>query len=739
MNREEITPSQRSRLAYVYVRQSSPRQVRENLESQKRQRALAHHAVDLGWPRERVVEVDEDLGVSAARTSRQRIGFQDMVADVALGKIGLVLALEVSRLSRSNRDWYHLLDICAVTLTLIADGEGLYDPRSYNDRLLLGLKATMSEAELHVIKQRLVEAVRSKAKRGELRLRLPTGYTWDEVGRTQITPNDEVAQAIRLVFERFDQLGTVQQTHVSLVEDGIVFPVQRGARGEVSWQVPSYRNIHSLLTNPTYAGVYAYGRRQTQESLDENHNPVKRQREMEREQWHAFIEGHHPGYITLASFERNRQRITENRRGEGTTGAPREGESLLHGLLLCGRCGRKMKVAYGQGSRPTRYHCVRKRQDQGSPVCQSLGARRLEQALEGLVLEAVEPLGLEAMIQAAQAHADAAEAERRHWHQRIERAEYEVKLARRQYDAIDPENRLVARELERRFEKALQDLEAVRQDAEAHIEQLPDALTPEEEARLMELARDLPRLWRAPTTRPQDRTRVVRCLIDHAVVTVPEEVNHVSVDVHWHGGEISTLEVPRGRSGKHRHVAEPELIELVRRLAREFSDVQVAYILHRKRIQTPKGLPYTAHRVANLRKTHDIAPGPRVPQRGDDIYTAQQAGERLGVDRGTVIRWVEAGLLKGAQVTPGAPWRIQVSEDDVRRLTTADTPKDWLTLKAAAAALGVSQQTVLQKLKSGQLEGVRVQTGRRTAWRVRILSTSYDDQPTLFDRSVCEV
>ena len=381
----------------------------------------------------------------------------------------------------------------------------------------------------------------------------------------------------------------------------------------------------------------------------------------------------------------------------------------------------------------------RKRQEQASPVCQSLGARHLEQALEGLVLEALEPLGLEAMIEAAQAHADTAEAERRHWRQRVERAEYEVELARRQYDAIDPENRLVARELERRFEKALQDLEAVKQDAEAHIEQLPDALSPEEEARLVQLARDLPRLWRAPTTRPQDRTRVVRCLVDHVVVTVPEEGAQVRAEMHWHGGQTSALEVPRGQTGQHRHVAEPELIELVRQLARDFSDVQIARILHRKRIRTPKGLPFTAHRVANLRKTHGIAPGLRVPNLGDDIYTAQQAGERLGVNASTVMRWVEAGLLRGAQVTPRAPWRIQVSEDDVRRLTAADTPRDWVTLKAAAVALGVSQQTVLQRLKSGQLDGVRVRTGRRTAWRIRLLSTSYDDQRTLFDSSVCEV
>ncbi len=231
----------------------------------------------------------------------------------------------------------------------------------------------------------------------------------------------------------------------------------------------------------------------------------------------------------------------------------------------------------------------------------------------------------------------------------------------------------------------------------------------------------------------------MRCLIDHVVVTVPEKGTHIKADVHWYGGEISTLEVPRGKTGKHRHVAEPELIELVRRLAPDFSDAQVARILHRKGIHTPKGLPFVAHHVANLRHTHGIAPGPRVPTTGRDIYTAQEAGGLLGVDGSTVIRWVEAGLLKGGQITPGAPWRIQVTEEDVRRLTTADTPKEWVTLKTAATALGVSQQTVLQRLKSGQLEGVRVQAGRRTGWRIRLLSTSYDNQPTLFQPPVCEV
>ncbi len=732
MHRDDISDRHRSRLAYVYIRQSSLHQVRENLESRLRQLSLKDRAVELGWDPCQVVEVDEDLGVSASRNSRNRIGFDDMVAHAALGKIGLVICVEASRLSRSNRDWYHLLDICAITSTLIADADGVYDPRNFNDRLLLGLKATMSEAELHTLRQRLVEAVRQKAQRGELRIRLPAGYVWDEAGRIVITPDEQVVTVIRLVFQRFDELGSVNQTHLSLVDDGMRFPVPARSHGQVQWKLPSYGNIHSMLTNPTYAGVYVYGRTQTEETLDESHNPIKRRRRVEDDQLHAYIEGHHDGYILLEVFERNQKQIADNRRSPDVPGPPREGKSLLHGLVLCGRCGRRMKVAYGKDSRPTVFRCVRSRQELASPVCQSFGARRLEQAVEKLVLQALEPVGLEAMARATEAQAEAAEAEHRHWQQQIERAEYEAEVARRQYNAADPENRLVARELERRFEDALQAVEAARREEEGRLRGTPVPFAPEERERLLELADDLPRLWRAPTTRPQDRSRICRCLIDQVVVSAPDDV-HLRADVHWCGGEISTVEVRRGKPGVHRHAAESELIEQLRELSGEFSDAQIARIMHRRRLRTPKGLTFTAHRVACLRNRHGIPCGPRVPVRGDDIYTAERAAEALGVALSTVIRWVEAGLLKGSQSGPGAPWRIQVTPDDVRRLTAADAPEGWMTLRAAAEALGVSQQTVLQKLKSGEMKGVRVRAGRRTAWRIQVDATRPEDQVALFE------
>ena len=336
------------------------------------------------------------------------------------------------------------------------------------------------------------------------------------------------------------------------------------------------------------------------------------------------------------------------------------------------------------------------------------------------------------MHYAAQVHAEALDTEERHWQQSIDRAEFEADLARRQFGAVDPENRLVARELERRLEKALQDVEAARLEASNRRRELPKPLSEDEKARLLDLATELPSLWRAPTTRPQDRIRIVRCLIDEVVITVPKDGPQMQADIHWTGGEVSTLELPLGRRGVGHDGVESELIELLRGLATEFSDGQIARIMHRRRLKTAKGLTFTANRVAGLRKAHGIRSGPTLARAGEHIYTALEAANLLGVDRTTVLRWVEVGLLKGAQLTLGAPWRIEVTPADIRRLTAADVPPDWLSLKAAAIALGLSQQAVVQQLNSGQLEGVRVKTGRRTGWRIHVESTTCDDQRALF-------
>lgn len=353
--------------------------------------------------------------------------------------------------------------------------------------------------------------------------------------------------------------------------------------------------------------------------------------------------------------------------------------------------------------------------------------------MEELVLEALQPVGMEAMIEAAAGHARMCEGERAHWQQRVERARYEVDLARRQYEAVDPANRLVGRELERRFEKTLQELQDTEATAKVRIDILDRPLTAEERQTLSRYAEDLPRLWHAPTTRAQERKRIVRCLIETVIVSAPRGSRELGAEVHWAGGEVTRLVVGRGKSGINRYVADPELVKLIRELAAEFSDAQIARILNRKRLCTAKGLAFNAHRVSNMRHVHgiDIATeGKRL--QGEDVYTAQEAASLLGVDRGTVIRWVEAGLLHGSQSTKAAPWRVRVTGQDRRRLTAADAPHGWLPLKGAASMLGVSQQTVLQRLKVGELNGVRVRVGRRSAWRIEIPEPEDERQRSLF-------
>jgi DNA invertase Pin-like site-specific DNA recombinase len=733
MNREEITPAHRARLACVYVRQSSTHQVVHHQESLRRQRDLVDRAFDLGWPRDQIVVFDQDLGETASR-SGERAGFDEMVAEAAVGKIGIIFGLDVSRISRGNRNWYHLLDICAIRQTLIADAEGLYDPRSYNDRLLLGLKGTMSEAELHMMKQRLVEAMRSKAQRGAFRFRAAPGYVWDEAGRMVKDPDDQVRSSIERIFARFEQLGSVCATHRSLFGEGIEVPVLSGPGHRKQWKLPDEGYVHRVLRNPLYAGAYAYGRSQVEEALDASQRPIKRVRRRDREHWPVLIRDHHESYVSWEQFERNQRQIAANRKG-ADPGAPREGRSLLQGLLLCGHCGRRMQVRYGRRGRHLRYVCIaRRRQNQLAPArCPDLGGVRIEGEVERLVLAALEPLGVEAMIQATAAHVQASESARVRWEQQIERARYEVDLARRQYEAVDPANRLVAGELERRWEVALKALEEVRRQAGAQLQALERPLSEADQQRLRQYTRDLPGLWTAGTTRVQDKKRILRCLIENVVVTVPGEGPDVRIEVHWVGGDVTSVTVRKGRPGENRYVADEELVELVSNLAEEFTDDQIARILVRKGIKTPKGLSFTTLRVASMRGTHDIPGRGRRPLSGEDVYDADQAGEILGVDRSTVVRWVQVGLLKGTQRTQGAPWRIRVTAEDRRRLNEVDAPAGWLPLKGAAQALGVSQQTVLQRLKRGDLEGVRVRIRARASWRIRIPSTSYAPNVSLFE------
>lgn len=731
MNSDQIRLEHFARLAYVYIRQSSLQQVRHHTESQYRQRQLVERAAALGWSDAPVVVIDEDLGQSAAGTG-QRSGFERLIGEVAVGRVGVILSLEASRISRANRNWYHLLDICAVTQTLIGDAEALYDPCAYNDRLLLGLKGTMSEAELYIMKQRLVAAVRSKAERGEFRFSLPPGYYWDEAGRIQKSPDEQIRTTIELIFTRFEQFGTINTVYTSLAEEGIELPVRNGGGDRIRWQRAEYEALRRVLKNPLYAGAYVYGRRQVETYLDTDQQPLKRGREQPDSDWHVVIKDHHEGYISWETFERNQRRIAANRRGQSTAGAPREGTALLQGLVLCARCGRVMKVSYTR-SRYPRYVCNQPPHEGTSPVCQAFGATRLEQAFEQLVLEALAPLGMAAILEAETAYRQADETQRTLSQQRLERARYEADVARRQYQAVDPSNRLVARELERRWEQTLSALDALEREVEAKKQTLETPLSPEEKARLRQFAKDLPSLWHTPTTRIQDKKRLIRCLIEQVVVRVPDDEAPLQAQVHWVGGDVTPITVPKGRIGVHRYATDPELVDLVRQLSDEFSDEQIAHILHRKGLKTSKGLAFTTHRVTNLRYTHKIPGHTRAKLQQAHIHTVEQAAERLGISRRTVVHWIELGLLKGSQITSGAPWRVELTDEDFRRLTAADAPQGWLTLKAAAQALGVSQQTVVKQLNTGELEGTRVRVGARTAWRIRVDSKGCEEQKTLFD------
>lgn len=730
MNVDQITPHHRSRLAYVYIRQSTGHQVAHHPESRRIQRSFSERAVALGWAREQVMDIDGDLGESASR-GNIREAFEQMVAEVALGKVGLILAFQASRLSRGNKDWYHLLDVCAVTRTLICDGEGLYDPQSYNDRLLLGLKGTMSEAELHLMKQRLVEAIQSRARRGAFEMRLPAGYVWDETGRIVKTADERIQAAIERVFSTFARLGTAHATHVALAEEGAQIPVASGG-GQFRWDAPHYAQVLRMLKHPVYAGAYAYGQRQTYEVLDGDQRVVKRSKKVPREQWHALLEGNHEGYISWEQYEANQARIASNRRSDGP-GAPREGSALLVGLVMCGRCGRRMRVQYGRDGKVQQYECKYSRRQLGQPPCQSVGALRLERAVEALLLEAVAPLGMEAMIEAAARHEEAEAQAQKHLQQQVEHARYEAEVARRYYDAVDPSNRLVAREVERRFEQALQRQEETEDHVRRRIEALQGPLTELERRQLRRWATDLPGLWHSQTTRPQDRKRIARCLVKQVVVTRTEQGDMLEAHVHWSGGEVTELSVRQGKRGEQRYATDPEVVQEVRALATEFTDAQIARILNRKGIRTSKGNTFTGNRIGCLRHQYGIAKGPSFPKGGPDIYTAQQAAELLGVTTSTIIRWIEQGLLRGAQVTRQAPWRVQVTAADRARLTAGEELPGWLTLKAAASRLGVSQQTVLQRLKEGRYEGRRVQTGGRSSWRIRVIAEGNDHQPTLFD------
>jgi len=541
----KITDRHRQRRAVVYVRQSSPGQLERNTESAARQYALRERAVALGWPAGSVTVVDEDTGRSGAST-QGRSGFKELVADVGLGNVGLILALEVSRFARSSADWHQLIDLCALTGTLIADSDGIYAPGDFNDRLLLGLKGTMSEAELHLIRARLDGGLRNKAARGELVMHLPVGFDRDEDDQIILCADEQVRHAIERVFEVWRRAGSARQVVGELIADDQRLPRRSVGDRRVRWVRASYGAVHKLLTNPVYAGGFVFGRTRQEKHVDANGQLHVKTIEVPMEDWSVCLPDHHPGYVSWEDYFSNRQRLRANvrPRGEGG-GAAREGGALLQGLLRCGRCGRRMQVAYsGNDGHRVRYACVRGFHLHGTETtCQTLGGGRLDKAIAAAFLEAVTPAGIAAstgaIVELTEQHDGRLAGQRL----TLERAEFEAQRVERQFDACEPENRLVARTLERKLEEALSAVAREQRSLAALEHARPAPLTQQEREALTRLARDLPKLWAANTTTARDRKGLLRALICEIVLTVRRPENIADVEIFWEGGARSTLNV----------------------------------------------------------------------------------------------------------------------------------------------------------------------------------------------------
>jgi len=730
---EKISSEHLARIACTYVRQSSPTQVRNNTESRELQYELVERAVRLGWTAERVQVIDADLGISADSVAvADRDGFRELAGEVALGKVGLILGTEVSRLARDNSAWYQLLDVCALTGTLIADRDGIYDPADYSDRLLLGLKGTISEAELHLIKGRLTAGIRHKAAKGELRIPLPAGYDHAPDNRIVMSADEAVREAVRAVFARFFELCSVRQAALALRDQGLFLPRRRG-EGRVEWTPATYGAVLGILTNPTYAGAYAFGRRQAQRRVGRDGRARVAPVPVPRERWRVLILDHHEGYISWDQHEQIVAQIARNASGKGERGPAREGRALLQGLLRCGRCGRRMHSAYsGARSREgfaQRYFCDPRigrisRNGPDGHECQGLGGRQLDEAVLAEVFRVLEPAAIAATARAL-ADQEASEATRlRAFETAVERCRFEAERARRQFDGCEPENRLVARTLETNWEQRLRDLERAESDLAAQRARRTSPLTNEELQRLERAGADLRAVFQAPTTSQRDRKLLLRALISEIVVTVERNAGTIDTTITWEGGAQTQL-APRKlrRQGQTYARDTPEdTVALVRRLAAHYDDRTIAVVLANQQRRTATGLRFTKHRVASLRHAHGIAaftPDPAATSADGELVDIPQAASELGVSPGTVYRWLRDGFIAGEQLTPGAPWRIRLN-DELRAKFVEDTPDGWVPLDEAARALGVVRQTVLHRVQRGELPAVHVRRGKRKGLRIQV-------------------
>jgi DNA invertase Pin-like site-specific DNA recombinase len=710
------------RSAYVYIRQSSATQVLVNRESTERQYQLSERALQLGWPPAQIKVIDEDLAHTGSGVVT-RHGFARMTQEVGLGQVGLILCLEASRIARNNAEWYQLLELCGVTDTLIGDLDGLYHPGLFNDRLLLGLKGTMAEAELHVLRLRLNGAIRNKAKRGELRRGLPVGLLWGEAeGEVTFHPDQAVTGAIRTVFAKFAELGSARQVWLWFHSEGLLFPHEH-PNGQILWVKPTYIAVHTVLSNPVYAGAYAYGKSRCERYVDETGRVRKRVRLLPIDQWAVLIREHHPGFIDWATFEMNQTRLASNTHPgpHQAGGAVREGSALLQGLATCGRCGRHLRVYYlGKNSTPG-YYCASDRVLNGRGTwCLRVGGVRVDRAVVETFLEAISPAGLEAAIVAQ----NLGEAQDQN---ALKQFRLQAERAERRFRNVEPENRLVARTLETEWENKLHDQRAAEAELARKEQEQRLQLTDPQREQIRALGSDLKRVWDAPTTTDRDRKELLRSLLEEVKIKVLPDENKAHLVLRWKTSAVSELDV-LWRSPRPAPIrTDEETIELMRRLAVHHPDTVIAGVLNRQGRKTARGESFTANRVASLRSHWKIPcyQAPAKPAAGE-LLTVEAAANELGIAASTLLRWLNDGFIGGEQVTPGAPWRIRMTIE-LKNLSVPEVPPGYVTVFQAMRFLGVSRQTVMQRVKRGELAVVHVSRGKQKGLRIRVL----DNQPAL--------
>jgi DNA invertase Pin-like site-specific DNA recombinase len=672
----------------VYIRQSTLQQVERHNESTKLQYALVEKASDMGWPKEQVVVIDDDLGISGAN-AEGRPGFQRLVAEVSLDHVGIILGIEMSRLARSCRDWHQLLEICSLFRTLIADTEGVYDPGNYNDRLLLGLKGTLSEAELHVIKQRMLAGKKAKARRGELGMQLAMGYITHASGEIIKDADEQAQSTISLIFTLFERYRTINGVLKHLVKNNIQMPhrIRGGIRkGELEWRRPNRVTLGNMLHNPIYAGAYVYGRRPTDPRKKKPGRPSTGRVSVTPEEWEVLIHDKLPAYISWQDYERNQRQLKMN--SSQGIGTPKNGPSLLSGLVICGRCGLRMATYYSSQGHKLRYSCNRMAVDYGEKSCQSFLGTPLDQLIQEKIMAAMQPSALEVSLQAAANIEQERDQQQRHWQQRLERARYESERAYRQYNTVEPENRLVARTLEKKWEEALSAETKLKQDYEKHLKEQPEILTESERLAIKSLASDIPHLWKAESTTGEQRQQIVRLLIERVIVTVQGNTEKVHVCIHWKGGT-------RSESNFNRPVAKLEQLSYYKKLTERVADLHkkgkslkaIADILNEEKWQSAKQRSlFNAQMVRTILLKKGL--GSKKKKRSNNALrkenelTFSELSQKTEIPEPTLYKWMRDGKLtarKDTTVSHNGIWLITADKKEIKRLLDyRNRPKQWI-------------------------------------------------------------